>query len=134
MIRENPEGLQLIAAVLYQDMSGLISVSLWSDLLQLSKGAPKWILGVKISFSGKFWKLRHPHQQFQKDLKFCTFDPSHNSTVLANSQHWHRSFPCFMAARKWKYFSKITVFVIFLHFWRALSSQSRIHELITAVI
>ena len=33
LIRENPEGLQLIAPILYQDMSGLKPVSLGSDLL-----------------------------------------------------------------------------------------------------
>ena len=33
LIRENPEGLQLIAAILYQDMSELKIVSLGSDQL-----------------------------------------------------------------------------------------------------
>ena len=33
LIRENPELLELIATVLYQDMSGLKAVSLGSDLL-----------------------------------------------------------------------------------------------------
>ena len=33
LIRKNLEGLQLIAAILYQDMSGLKPVSLGSELL-----------------------------------------------------------------------------------------------------
>ena len=35
LIRENPEGLKLIAAILYQEMSGLKLVSVGSELLQL---------------------------------------------------------------------------------------------------
>ena len=33
LIKENPEGLQLIAAILYQDMSRLKILSLGSDIL-----------------------------------------------------------------------------------------------------
>ena len=39
----------------------------------------------------KFCRLRWPCWQFQKDLKFCTFYPNPNSTVLTNFQLWHRS-------------------------------------------
>ena len=58
LIRENPEGLQLIAAILYQDMSGLKPVSLGSDLL-LSKGGPKEVMDTKTSVSGTFCRLAY---------------------------------------------------------------------------
>ena len=91
LIRKNPEGLQLIVPILYQDLSGFKLVSFRSELLQLSKGGPNWVLDPKTLFSSKFCRLKCPYWQFQKDLKFSTFYPTYFSTLLANFQLWHRS-------------------------------------------
>ena len=57
---------------------------------------PKWVQGPKMWNLGKFLEwcfswARCPCWQFQKDLKFCTFYPNPNSTVLTNFQLWHGS-------------------------------------------
>ena len=65
-MRQNPEGLQLIRAIFYLDMSGLKPVSLGSDLLQLSKEGPKWVLMLMLTISkrleilyqtGQYWPI-----------------------------------------------------------------------------